>query len=623
MQRIVAWLRFSIALGSIFLLGAGGEVGNLLNAGKYQEADGYCAEQPETAQKACYTQIGDAYLAKNEFDLAVKYYVKADTKVVFEENFVDNRHNWFEGDEKDASYNVQNGKYVFEQKRATGSWFSWPQDSSITLDPQQNFKIESTLTKIAGIDDNAYEIVWGVKDVNNCYKFGVDGNGYYVYSKFENGTWSALIDWTESPAIQKQNATNTLAVAKSGDKLQFSINGQVVNESPFQPFFGDTIGFSLNNNMRVEIKNLIVTQFPSAKDFYLNIAQTKLEQGEADAAAQCYQKAGLTEKEAYLKLVEASVAKGDYSAADTYLKTAGWSSQALNPVILLADEFDNNTNEWLEKDDDEALCKVQEGVYLFEHKRETGSWFTWNTVAIDPAGDFKIEATLTKLEGIEDNAYEIVWGLSDVNNNYKFGVSGNGSYVHSKWEQGTWSPILDWTQFPFIQQQNGTNNLSVVKSGAKLKFYINDHFVNEASYQPFFGDKVGFALNNKMKVAIEQITVTQLPPEVALTVAVKLHEKMEEREGLKTLAAAYLDRKAYDVAFEYFAKTGEQKAIVANYLEMLKAKRINAPGFVMALEKFGNKVLIAALKQSLSSIDEGLRNTAYLTMKRLKMEEEK
>jgi tetratricopeptide (TPR) repeat protein len=648
-ERMVPAIILSFALFSALLTGCGASLESLLQEGKYHEAEVFCEKQQEAAQKDCYLKLADAYFsnenydsaakyyqksghkegfrkiaemyfAKNNYDMAFKYYLEAEKKIVFEENFDNNRNNWFEKKDEEVYNHIQDGKYIFEHKRTVGSWFTWPQ-TPIPLEQERDFTIESTVTKIDGVEDNAYEIVWGFKDVDNCYKFGVDSKGYYLYSKFENGKWGAIIDWAKSHHLNQGNSTNTLSVEKSGAELKFYINGHFVNEAPYEGFFGEKIGFALNNTMKVEIDNLVVTQLPSEKEIFVKIAQKCVHQKNYNSAVELYEKAGFTTKEAYIKIAEASFANGDHDTTAKYFEMVGWTIQDLKSHPVFEEQFIDNRNDWAEEENEKVFNNVQNGKYMFAHKRKQGSWFSWNSIDIEPSGDFMLESTITKRGGIEDNAYEIVWGLKDIDNCYKFGVSGDGGYIYSKFQYGKWQAIIDWTDSPYVNQGNSTNTLAIVKSGDLLKFYINDHFVNTTPYQKFFGNNIGFALNKNISIEVDDLIVTQLPPEIVLMLAAMSYEKSDDKDGFKTVADAYLERKDYDSAFRYYEKLGDQEKVVAIYINAVKTKTISMPVFVKALGKFGNDILRSSLQQFLDDEDEEIRNAARLTLKSLDVEE--
>ena len=179
--------------------------------------------------------------------------------MLFDEQFEDNRNHWSEQETEKVSFKIQNGLYHFNHKREKLGWYSWPR-SQVNIDPSGDFKIQSTMTKISGNDGSAYEIVWGMKDADNCYTFGINGSGSFLYGCYEMGRWKTLIDWTPSSHINAGNLTNTLAVEKSGDRIKLFVNDHLIAQQHYGQPFGSTIGFGLNGKIAVEIDNLMVVQ---------------------------------------------------------------------------------------------------------------------------------------------------------------------------------------------------------------------------------------------------------------------------------------------------------------------------------------------------------------------------
>jgi tetratricopeptide (TPR) repeat protein len=521
------------------------DVKGLIAGGQLNQAQARCGELSGPERKDCYSQLSRAYQQAGDFESAARNEIKANEVTVFEEDFHDNHNGWSEADNADVYKKIQNGRLVFAHKRTENCWFAWPK-TPIGLNEDHDFRIEAVMTKIDGIDNHRYELVWGLKDVNNYFTFGISGSGSYRYSKSTGGKWEALTDWTDSENIHKFNTTNTLAVEKRGDLIRFFINGQQVLEKPYVRGFGPNVGICLNRQMKVAVSRLVVTQTPTEKETYRKLLDACLARGDfPDFINQC-EKAGYNKNEAYVRVAEVHMEKGAFEAAAINLERAGWSVRDLNPKVLFHEEFDDNRNKWFERNDAEIFYQVQNGQYHFDHRRDKGGWFAWpqTLVSIDESGDFRIESTLTKISGVDNSAYELVWGMEDIGNCYTFGISGDGGFLYGKYQQGRWQTLIDWTKSAHINRGNLTNTLAVEKSGERIKFYVNGHVVAESAYEKGFGRRIGFSLNNKMAVDFDNLTVTQYPPKVAHALALKYAPKdratdaptadrMDERNDLR------------------------------------------------------------------------------------------
>jgi hypothetical protein len=76
---------------------------------------------------------------------------------------------------------------------------------------------------------------------------------------------------------------------------------------------------------------------------------------------------------------------------------------------IFEDNFVDNRNDWPESED--YVLKVGKGKYRFEHKRDSGSWFSWKSIKINQNYNFEIECTIKKISGDNDGVYELLWGF--------------------------------------------------------------------------------------------------------------------------------------------------------------------------------------------------------------------
>lgn len=510
------------------------DVNQLIAGGQLNQAQLLCEKQAGAERKDCFRRVSQAHLEARNLDLAVQCHIKANEEVVLAEGFVDNHNSWHDNNNAEVSQGVQNGRYLFEHKREKNTWYAWPQ-TQVDLNGADDFRIEAEMTKIAGIDDHRYELVWGLRNTENNFTFGISGNGSYRYGKNKDGNWIGLCEWTPSSSIHKYNAKNVLAVEKKGTLLRFFINGQQVLEKPFEPGFGSRVGFCLNQKMKVAVHHLTVTRYPSERMAYRTILDGRLAAGDVITYINNCDKAGYSKNEAYVRVAEFHLAKGELEAANINLERAGWSVRALDNRVLFDEQFVDNKNKWFEKDDAEVVEKVQNGRYLFTEKKEKEVRYSWpqTAVIIDASGDFRLESTMTKISGVENNTYGLFWGSTDGWNCYCFGIDGLGSYKYGKYEQNHWQTIIDWTPSAYINKGNLTNSLVVEKIGDIVRFSLNDHVVAEKPYEKHAGQQIGFFLDDQMTVEFANFTVLQLPPRMARALAAQYAPKESAVEGGK------------------------------------------------------------------------------------------
>ena len=184
---------------------------------------------------------------------------EAQQRAIFEDSFTDNRNEWHQINNEDCVITIRNGKYAFDQKREKGCWATWQESGLEQFDQHKDFRIETAVRKVQGLESSDYGIMWGLKNLDNFYLLYISGEGY-AYGKVNNGKWHDIIDWSPSQHIKQGNSTNTLSIEKSGNQLKFFINDHYVTGAPFESFFDNHIGFSVCSQVNIEIDHITIKQ---------------------------------------------------------------------------------------------------------------------------------------------------------------------------------------------------------------------------------------------------------------------------------------------------------------------------------------------------------------------------
>lgn len=393
-------------------------------------------------------RIEASHITVTEGNTGVISYSKEQT--LLDEEFQNNVNHWDISSGADVDENIRNGRYVFEEKRPEGSRLS---TVSLDIPEHKDFTIESSFTKVSGVDNYGFGLVWGLKDSQNFFHFLITGNGHYLYGKCVNGTYNESVDWTPSDAINDYNARNKLTVRKSGSSVSIFINDTYVNTFPFESFFGNGVGFVNHHPKNMEIENLIVkTSAPQA---------------------------------------------------------AKQVSTQLDGKVVLQDDFTTNANEWYEADNEMVKLKREYGKYVFEHKRTIGGYVSWMPTSLDAYADFTITTSIRKVSGVDNYGYGLIWGVKDNKNYYYFLISANGNYIYGKSVDGVSNILTEWTASSDILQTGEANQLKVKKTGNDLALIINDKTQKTVTFDGAFGNYVGFKIDNNVGIEITNILVTQ------------------------------------------------------------------------------------------------------------------
>lgn len=128
----------------------------------------------------------------------------------------------------------------------------------------ENFTLDVDATQVEGPSDNSYGVLIRYVDEKNFYRLDISGDGYFAINKYQAGQWIKLQDWTESPAIQRETATNHLQVIAKGHQFTLAVNGASVTTFSDDEFKQGDIGLTAgtlfdNAGVHIAFDNLTVS----------------------------------------------------------------------------------------------------------------------------------------------------------------------------------------------------------------------------------------------------------------------------------------------------------------------------------------------------------------------------
>lgn len=386
-----------------------------------------------------------------------------DSDYFFSDQFKNNSKNWFTGSDEKKNFNVKNGKYYLKHKRKEKGWATY-QDAII--DTNRDFEIETKIDKISGVTNYGYGLIFGKKDKND-FRFYISSSGYYKVARIVDNKEQIIKKWTTTNYVNSGNQkSNLLKVEKINGNYKFYINDNYVYQMEYEKFFGNKLGFVVYNNQEIAV------DFVRVK--YLGNTNT------------------IVKKNSTLKL----------------------------PLL---EDFSNNTNNWATDDLDNYTSGVSNGK-LNIHRKKDGGIFISKHAAIDTQKDFTIEAAMSREKYGATGLYGLTFGRENSSNEFTFLISTNGSYMFRKFDKNKYKKIIPFTSNSAVKTGIGeSNKLKIVKSGNLLRFYLNNTYLNEAPFEDFFGDKIGFTAYHEQKIAVDYLRIKYQsssynnPPVVVIT----------------------------------------------------------------------------------------------------------
>lgn len=179
------------------------------------------------------------------------------SKIIFFDDFNNNKNNWTVAENKHESAKIENGFYYLT---ATGHAYGEMQE--IKIDKRKNFEIKTRIKILNGGTDheNYYNMLFWGRDAMNSNYFTFAKDGFVSVESCDGKNQSDCI--TKSGSLQKSNLSpddfNVYLIRKTGKTYSFYINGSQFYEIPFTPFFGNMIGFSAGRKVTLVIDYLKV-----------------------------------------------------------------------------------------------------------------------------------------------------------------------------------------------------------------------------------------------------------------------------------------------------------------------------------------------------------------------------
>jgi hypothetical protein len=174
------------------------------------------------------------------------------SQFILQDDFSKFTNYWLLGIEENSwSENIEGGHLVFQ------SLTDKPKEDllPVIIDQKRSFEIEASVRLVEGKMDKGYGLQWG-KAVNPMKQFDflLTGAGHFTIDKY-TGEFRDYVPFTISDKVNRY-AFNKLTIRKVGEMYYFFLNEKLIHTMPFEPFFGNLIGFQVPENSTIRIDNI-------------------------------------------------------------------------------------------------------------------------------------------------------------------------------------------------------------------------------------------------------------------------------------------------------------------------------------------------------------------------------
>jgi len=169
----------------------------------------------------------------------------------YEENFDDNKNNWFLFNTDEASASIDKGAYQIHNKRDSNPLFVL---HHYDFPHEADFIIEAFIMPVKRSRKYSYGFLLGAKDVLNNYAFQIGSNNSYSIKLFIDGIEFVVADGKVRTGVIKRNSVNTIKIIKQGSEASFYINDVFLDIIANVDFYGNKVGFIVEGATKIAIE---------------------------------------------------------------------------------------------------------------------------------------------------------------------------------------------------------------------------------------------------------------------------------------------------------------------------------------------------------------------------------
>lgn len=354
----------------------------------------------------------------------------------------------------------------------------------VSPDATRDFYAEVDVYQVDGPLDNEFGILFR-NDSENYYIFNVSSDGFYRLHKWQDGEWTAIVEWAESAAIVTgEGSHNRLGLLAEGPDLSILVNDVVLASVADETIAGDGLALAVGTfdegGVEVAFEDFLL--WPLGDDAVVRVTP------EAD-----------TTPEVEVTPEVDTTPEADVTPEPTLPPT-------LDPELVqtlvepirgneptYSDDFRRTSERWpTVEDEDGAITFANRGLTIRIDTPNFARWTSNQEIAGLNAADLLVEADVRRDAGAYNATYGLLVRFVDNDNYYYFGISGAGTYSFWRVVNGEWTRLIDWTAAEAIDPAEGeTNRLGVLAQGDRFLLLVNDVPLAEATDGAFAGGGVG------------------------------------------------------------------------------------------------------------------------------------
>jgi len=381
-----------------------------------------------------------------------------DTDVTFSDEFRRDNGEWFTESDDDVTYEYAGRTLhiIVNSENRLG----WTFNSTIDELAPVDYLVEVDVEQVAGPDDAELGLIFRFVDEENFYFFAVSNLGTYSLWKLVDNEWEALLDWTETDALQTDaEAINRLSVLTEGSQITLLANDVALAQVEDDTFATGSVGLMVGTFDEVGVD----VAFDNLDLWVLTTAEDVLETPVATPTPVA-EPVDVTDRLAEIK--------------------------ADDPTT--SDDFRRDNDTWnLEPDEDATFFYRGRTFHI---KVDAPEWIGWSAGEITTT-DFLLEVDTQYVDGPADAEYGVIFRQVDADNYYFFAISRSGSYGLWRLEDGEWTTMVEWTQTDAIDiSEDALNRLGILAEGAQLTLLVNDVALTQLEDETFASGKVALAL---------------------------------------------------------------------------------------------------------------------------------